>query len=302
MLTYPAIDPVIFSVGPFFGIGPLAVRWYGVTYVIAFTIAWWLGRKRAAQPGSTWKATDVDDIIFYGALGAILGGRLGWVLFYGFERFVETPSMIFKVWQGGMSFHGGLLGVLLAEAILARRRGHRIADMFDFIAPLPGLGILSVRIANFINGELWGKPTTVPWGFIVDPANLHPIQRQEALSMCERFDIAPCVLHVHASQLYEGILEGLVLFVILWIFTSKPRPRLAPTGLFLICYGLARFSVEFVRVPDENRGYLLFDWVTMGQILSTPMIIVGIALMVIAYRRNEPSGNVVLEKRIAESG
>jgi phosphatidylglycerol:prolipoprotein diacylglycerol transferase len=297
MLTYPAIDPVIFSIGPFFGIGPLAVRWYGVTYVIAFTIAWWLGRKRAALPGSTWKATDVDDIIFYGALGAILGGRLGWVLFYGFERFIETPSMIFKVWQGGMSFHGGLLGVLLAESILARQRGHRIGDMFDFIAPLPGLGILSVRIANFINGELWGKPTTVPWGFIVDPANLHPIQRQEALSMCERFDIEPCVLHVHASQLYEGLLEGLVLFVILWVFTAKPRPRLAPTGLFLICYGLARFCVEFVRVPDENRGYLLFGWVTMGQILSTPMLLAGIELMVIAYRRNEPSGNI--DQRLA---
>jgi phosphatidylglycerol:prolipoprotein diacylglycerol transferase len=287
MLTYPAIDPVIFS------IGPVAVRWYGVTYVIAFTIAWWLGRKRASQPGSTWKPTDVDDIIFYGALGAILGGRIGWVLFYGFERFLEEPTMIVKVWQGGMSFHGGLLGVLLAEGILARRRGHRIADMFDFIAPLPGLGILAVRVANFINGELWGKPTTVPWGFLVDPANLHQTQRQEALNLCERFGIAPCVLQLHASQLYEGVLEGLVLFVIVWIYTSRPRPRLAPTGLFLICYGLARFSVEFVRIPDENRGYLLFDWVTMGQILTIPMIIVGIALMVIAYRRNEPSGNVV---------
>lgn len=287
MLTYPAIDPVIFEVGP------LAVRWYGVTYVIAFGIGWWLGRKRASQPGSTWKPTDVDDIIFYGALGAILGGRIGWVLFYGFERFLEEPSMLFKVWQGGMSFHGGLLGVLLAESILARRRGHLIADMFDFIAPLPGLGILSVRIANFINGELWGKPTTVPWGFLVEPDKLHQIQRQEALNLCERFDVAPCVLQLHASQLYEGLLEGLVLFVILWIFTSKPRPRLAPTGLFLICYGLARFSVEFVRVPDENRGYLLFDWVTMGQILSTPMILAGIAIMIYAYRKNEPSGNTV---------
>lgn len=287
MLTYPAIDPVIFEVGP------LAVRWYGVTYVIAFGIGWWLGRKRASQPGSTWKPTDVDDIIFYGALGAILGGRIGWVLFYGFERFLEEPSMLFKVWQGGMSFHGGLLGVLLAESILARRRGHLIADMFDFIAPLPGLGILSVRIANFINGELWGKPTTVPWGFLVEPDKLHQIQRQEALNLCERFDVAPCVLQLHASQLYEGLLEGLVLFVILWLFTSKPRPRLAPTGLFLICYGLARFSVEFVRVPDENRGYLLFDWVTMGQILSTPMILAGIAIMIYAYRKNEPSGNTV---------
>lgn len=296
MLTYPAIDPVIFEVGP------LAVRWYGVTYVIAFSLGWWLGRKRASQPGSTWKPTDIDDIIFYGALGAILGGRIGWVLFYGFERFIEEPSMLFKVWQGGMSFHGGLLGVLLAEGILARRRGHRIADMFDFIVPLPGLGILAVRIANFINGELWGKPTTVPWGFRVDPEKLHPIQREEALNLCERFDVAPCVLQLHASQLYEGLLEGLVLFIIVWIYTSKPRPRLAPTGLFLICYGLARFAVEFVRVPDENRGYLLFDWVTMGQILTTPMIVIGIVLMVIAYRRNDPSGNIVLDKRITDNG
>jgi phosphatidylglycerol:prolipoprotein diacylglycerol transferase len=294
MLTYPAIDPVIFE------IGPLAVRWYGVTYVIAFACAWWLGRKRASLPGSTWSPTDVDDIIFYGALGAILGGRIGWVLFYGFERFVEEPSMLFKVWQGGMSFHGGFLGVLIAESILARRRGHRIADMFDFLAPLPGLGILAVRVANFINGELWGKPTSVPWGFVVDPAKLHPTQQAEALSLCARFDISPCQLQLHASQLYEGLLEGLVLFVIVWLFTSKPRPRLAPSGLFLICYGLARFAVEFVRVPDENRGYLLFDWVTMGQVLSTPMILAGVALMVIAYRRNEPSGNFD-PKRVASS-
>jgi phosphatidylglycerol:prolipoprotein diacylglycerol transferase len=286
MLTYPAIDPIIFSVGS------IAVRWYGVTYVIAFAIAWWLGRKRAAVPGSTWKPTDVDDIVFYGALGAILGGRIGWVLFYGFERLLVEPWMIVRVWEGGMSFHGGLLGVLLAESILARRRGHRISDMFDFIAPLPGLGILAVRIANFINGELWGKPTTVPWGFFVDPEKLYPTQRYEALSLCERFDISPCVLQLHASQLYEGLLEGLVLFVILWTFTSKPRPRFAPSGLFLICYGVARFAVEFVRIPDENRGYLLFGWVTMGQILSLPMILAGVALLVVAYRRNEPSGNV----------
>ena len=286
MLTYPAIDPVIFSVGPF------AVRWYGVTYVIAFALAWIFGRKRAMQPGSTWQPAEVDDIVFYGALGAIIGGRLGWVLFYGFERLAEQPTMIFKVWEGGMSFHGGLLGVLLAEALLARRRGRRIADMFDFNAAMPGLGILAVRIANFINGELWGKPTDVPWGFIVDPDKLHPTQRQEALSLCQRFDVSPCVLQLHASQLYEGILEGLVLFLIVWFYTSKPRPRLAPTGLFLICYGLARFSVEFVRVPDENRGYLLFGWVTMGQILTMPMILIGLALMIIAYRRNEPSGNL----------
>lgn len=293
MLTYPAIDPVIFAIGPF------AVRWYGVTYVIAFALAWVFGRKRATQPGSTWQASEVDDIVFYGALGAIIGGRLGWVLFYGFERFIEQPAMLFKVWEGGMSFHGGLLGVLFAEALLARRRGRRIADMFDFITVMPGLGILAVRIANFINGELWGKPTDAPWGFIVDPDTLHPTQRQEALSLCQRFDVSPCVLHMHASQLYEGLLEGLVLFVILWFYTARPRPRLAPTGLFLICYGLARFAVEFVRVPDENRGYLLFGWVTMGQVLTTPMILIGLALMFIAYRRNEPSGNVASQPAAA---
>jgi phosphatidylglycerol:prolipoprotein diacylglycerol transferase len=296
MLTYPAIDPIIFS------IGPLAVRWYGVTYVIGFAIAWWLGRIRASQPDSTWKPADIDDVIFYGALGAILGGRLGWVLFYAFERLAEEPTMIFKVWQGGMSFHGGFLGVMLAEAILARRRGRRLSDMFDFIVPIPCLGLLSGRIANFINGELWGKPTTAPWGFLVDPQNLHEGQRQEALSLCQRFDVAPCVLQLHASQLYEGILEGLVLFIIMWIYTSKQRPRFAPTALFLIGYGVARFSVEFVRVPDENRGYLLFDWFTMGQLLSTPMLVIGIVLMVIAYRRNEPSGNFEPVKRIADRG
>jgi phosphatidylglycerol---prolipoprotein diacylglyceryl transferase len=290
MLTYPAIDPIVFS------IGPLAVRWYGVTYVIAFAIGWWIARKRALQPGSTWKPEEIDDVIFYGALGAILGGRIGWVLFYAFERLVEDPLMIFKVWQGGMSFHGGLLGVTLAIGILARRRGRRIADMFDFAVVIPGLGILAVRIANFINGELWGKPTTVPWGFLVDAQRLHPTQQQEALSLCARFDVSPCVLQLHASQLYEGVLEGLVLFIIIWIYTAKPRPRLAPTGLFLICYGVARFAVEFVRVPDENRGYLFFDWVTMGQVLTTPMILIGLALMIIAYRRNEPSGNFVSAK------
>ena len=146
--------------------------------------------------------------------------------------------------------------------------------MLDFLAPLPGLGIFAGRIGNFINGELWGKPTDAPWGFVVDPAPLYPVQAAEATRLCQRFGIDPCVLHVHASQLYEGLLEGLLLFVVLWLFTRKPRPRLAPAGLFLIVYGVCRFAVEFVRVPDENRGYLLFDWVTMGQVLSLPMIVV----------------------------
>jgi phosphatidylglycerol---prolipoprotein diacylglyceryl transferase len=285
MISYPAIDPIIVS------LGPLAIRWYGLMYVVGFAAAWWLGRRRAAAPDSTWKPTDVDDLIFFSAIGVILGGRLGWILFYGAEQVIDDPLTIIRIWEGGMSFHGGLIGVIIAVAIFARRRGRRIADVVDFLAPLPGLGILAGRIGNFINGELWGKPTDVPWGFVVDPAVLHNAQRAEALRLCERFEINPCVLHVHASQLYEGLLEGLLLFIILWVFTSRPRPRLAPAGLFLLCYGVFRFLVEFVRVPDENRGYLLFNWVTMGQILSTPMIAAGLLLLVIAHQRNQRSGN-----------
>jgi phosphatidylglycerol:prolipoprotein diacylglycerol transferase len=285
MLTYPAIDPIIFT------LGPLSVRWYGVTYVIAFAAAWLLGRSRARRSGSIWKPEHVDDLVFYSAIGAILGGRLGWILFYGIERVREDPWVLFKIWQGGMSFHGGISGVLIATAILARRQGRRVVDMFDFMTPLPCIGILAVRVANFINGELWGKPTTVPWGFRVDPAQLSTTQADEVYRLCGRFDINPCVLQLHATQLYEGLLEGLLTFLILWTFTAKPRPRWSPTGLFLVCYGISRFAVEFVRVPDENRGYLLFGWVTMGQILTTPMLIVGGVLLVLAYRRNEASGN-----------
>jgi phosphatidylglycerol:prolipoprotein diacylglycerol transferase len=286
MIPYPSIDPILVS------IGPLAIRWYGLMYVVGFAAAWWLGRRRAAASNSTWQPIDVDDLVFFSAIGVILGGRVGWLLFYGGEQVLADPITIVQIWKGGMSFHGGLLGVIVAVALFAHRRGRRTADVIDFLAPLPGLGIFAGRIGNFINGELWGKPTDVPWGFIVDPEKLHPIAADEALRLCDRFAIDPCVLHVHASQLYEGLLEGLALFAILWLYTSKPRPRLAPSGLFLICYGVFRFGVEFVRVPDENRGYLLFDWLTMGQILSLPMILIGLALMAIAYRRNERSGNL----------
>lgn len=295
MIPYPSIDPIIFSVGP------LAVRWYGLMYVIGFAGAWWLGRRRASQPGSTWQPIDVDDVIFFAAIGVIAGGRLGWVLFYGTEQFLENPLSVFYITQGGMSFHGGLIGAILAVMLFARRRGRRLADVLDFLSPLPGVGLLAGRIGNFINGELWGKPTEVPWAFIVDPRELHPSQTAEALRLCSRFDIDPCLLHVHASQLYEGFLEGFLTLIILWVFTMRPRPRLAPAGLFLLCYGVFRFAVEFVRVPDENRNYLLFDWVTMGQILSTPMIVLGIVLLIVAYRRGEPSGNYG-EKRLAVGG
>jgi phosphatidylglycerol---prolipoprotein diacylglyceryl transferase len=290
MIPYPSIDPIIVSANV---LGrQIAIRWYGLMYVIGFALAWWLGRRRAAAPGSTWKPIDVDDLIFFAAIGVIAGGRIGWLLAYGGEEVMKNPITIIQIWNGGMSFHGGLVGVIVAVAIFARRRGRRLADVLDFLAPLPGLGILAGRIGNFINGELWGKPTDVPWGFTVDPLKLHQLPAEEAMRMCRRFNIDPCILHVHASQLYEGLLEGLVLFVILWIYTAKPRPRLAPSGLFLLCYGVFRFLLEFVRVPDENRGYLFFDWVTMGQILSLPMIIVGLVLLAIAYQRRVPTGNL----------
>ncbi|HKQ82613.1 MAG TPA: prolipoprotein diacylglyceryl transferase [Steroidobacteraceae bacterium] len=285
MLTYPAIDPIIVS------LGPLAVRWYGVTYVIAFGVAWWLARRRAGVPGSTWTPQQVDDLIFCCAIGVILGGRLGWVLFYGLETVAHDPMRLIRIWEGGMSFHGGFIGVLIAAAWFTRTRKKHIADVCDFLVPLPGIGIFAVRVANFINGELWGKPTTVPWGFKLSPEGLYPQQSLELLSLCRRFQVDPCQLTLHGSQLYEALSEGLLLFIIVWWFTSKPRLRVAASGLFLICYGIARFTVEFVRVPDENRGYFLGDWLTMGQLLSAPMIIVGIVLMFVAYRRRIPTGN-----------
>jgi phosphatidylglycerol:prolipoprotein diacylglycerol transferase len=256
MLVYPHFDPVAFA------IGPLQVRWYGLMYLLGFLAAWWLARYRARQPGSTWTPAQVDDLIFYCAIGVIVGGRLGWMLVYGTERLLADPIGIFRIWEGGMSFHGAL-------ALFARSRGKHVADAFDFTVPLPAIGFGAGRIGNFINGELWGKPTDAPWAFIVDGVARHP------------------------SQLYEALLEGLLLFVILWSYTARPRPRLAPSGLFLLCYGVFRFAVEFVRVPDAQLDYLAFGWVTMGQVLSLPMIVAGIWMLVIAHRRNEPSGNYV---------
>jgi len=269
MIQYHAINKIALEIGPFFGYGPLKVHWYGIMYLVAFGVAWWLGRVRAAKPGSTWSLADIDDFMFFGMLGTILGGRIGYVLFYGLSFWTaEDPWYPVKVWDGGMSFHGGLLGVMIAFMIFAVRRGRHIADVFDFAAPLPGIGICAVRIGNFINGELWGKPTDVPWAVVVDGVPLH------------------------ATQLYEASLEGVLLFILLWWYTSRPRPRMAPAGLFLVIYSLSRITVEFWRVPDHHLNYLLHtSWVTMGIILSLPMLLVGLALVFMAYRRREPSGN-----------
>jgi len=278
MIQYPGFEKIAFEIGPFdvwyFGVVSLKVHWYGIMYLVAFAAAWWLGRVRASKPGSTWKPADIDDFMFFGMLGTILGGRLGYVFFYGLSYWAKDPWYPIKVWDGGMSFHGGLLGVMIAFALFAVRRKRRIADVFDFAAPLPGIGICAVRIGNFINGELWGKPTDVPWAVVVDGVALH------------------------ATQLYEAALEGVLLFSILWWYTAKPRPRMAPAGLFLVIYSLSRITVEFWRVPDlhlneAGGGYLVGHWFTMGMLLSTPMLLVGATLLFMAYRRLEPSGNFV---------
>jgi phosphatidylglycerol---prolipoprotein diacylglyceryl transferase len=266
MLTYPGFNPIAFE------IGPLKVHWYGIMYLLGFAVAWYLARRRAARPGSTWKPDDVDDLIFYCMLGVILGGRIGYVLFYGLKFWAADPWYPLKITEGGMSFHGGLIGVVTAMTLFAWRRKRNVGDVYDFTSPLPTLGLFFGRIGNFINGELWGKVTTVPWGFKVNGEVRH------------------------ASQLYEAGLEGLLLFAVMWWFTSKPRPRLAPSGVFMLGYGLARSAVEFVRVPDEHIGYLAGGWFTEGQLLSLPMIITGIALLAWAYRARVPSGNYAVAR------
>lgn len=267
MITYVPFDKVAFA------IGPLQVHWYGITYLVGFAVAWWLGRWRARQPGSTWKPIDVDDFLFYLMLGVILGGRIGYLLVYGREQIAQDWRYIYRIWEGGMSFHGGFVGVLLGAVWFARKQKRLIADVFDFTAPLPGIGLLSGRIGNFINGELWGRPTDVPWAMIVDGEPRH------------------------ATQLYEAALEGLVLFTVLWLYTRKPRPRWAPSGLFLILYGSARVLVEFWRLPDAQIGYLFGGWLTMGQLLSLPMLLSGVLMLWYAYRRNESSGNFAAAAR-----
>ena len=266
MLNYPGFDPVAVA------LGPLKVRWYGLMYVIGFLSAWQIARYRATRPGTTWTVLEADDLIFFAVFGVVLGGRIGWLLFYGQEALASDPSYWYKIWQGGMSFHGGLAGVVVALAVFAWRRGRRLVDVFDFAAPLPAIGIGAGRIGNFINGELWGKATTMPWGFAVRQA-----------------DGSTAVLH--ASQLYEAGLEGFVLFFIMWWFTSRPRPRWAPSGLFLVSYASFRIGIEFVRVPDVQLGYLAGGWLTMGIILSLPMLAVGLAMLGYAYAAKQPSGN-----------
>lgn len=260
MLTYPEIDPIIFS------IGFLKVRWYGLMYVIGFVLGWILARKRAATSWSPIKPEQVDDLVFYTMLGVIIGGRVGYVFVYGWDYLLADPLYLFKITEGGMSFHGGLVGVIVAMWLYGRTIGQGMWKMTDFIAPLVPLGLGFGRIGNFINDELWGKPTDVAWAINRGGVGLHP------------------------SQLYEALLEGFMLFVILWMFSVKKRPRMAVSGLFLACYGAFRFYIEFYRVPDDHLGYQMLGWVTMGQILSVPMILFGVVLLFMAYNNQKKEG------------
>lgn len=262
MFIYPHIDPIAFH------IGPLAVHWYGLMYAIGFLGGWGLALLRTRKPNSGWTKDEVSDLIFYVALGVIIGGRTGYMLFYDLPNFISQPWIIFETWKGGMAFHGGLLGVLVAVWLYKRKTKKPYMAIMDFIAPLVPIGLGAGRIGNFINGELWGRVTNVPWGMIYP--NAGPLPR-------------------HPSELYEFLLEGIVLFTILWIYSAKPRPRMAVSGLFALCYGIFRIIGECFREPDPQLGFIAFGWLTMGQLLSVPLVIVGITLLIMAYRKNNHS-------------
>ena len=259
MLVHPQFDPVAIS------LGPVSVHWYGLMYLLGFLMFFALGRYRIKQGPKTVITTELlDDILFYGMLGVIIGGRLGHVLFYQFGHFLDNPLYAFAIWEGGMSFHGGFLGVIVAMIILARKHGVHWLNITDFGVPLVPLGLGAGRIGNFINGELWGRPTDVSWGMIfpyVDDLPRHP------------------------SQLYQFFLEGIVLFLLVWIYSAKPRPMGAVTGMFMIGYGVVRSIAEFFREPTEGFMGLLTFGISMGQWLSIPMILAGFALIVWSGRQ-----------------
>jgi phosphatidylglycerol:prolipoprotein diacylglycerol transferase len=251
MLVFPNFDPVLIQ------LGPLAIHWYGVMYLLAFGSALWLGNRRSEAAGFT--KDQVSDLIFFGAIGAVLGGRLGYILFYQFEAFLAQPSMLLRVWEGGMSFHGGFLGVIAGVVWFARKYRFKVHQIMDFVVPIVPIGLGFGRLGNFIGGELWGRPTDLPWGMVfphVDSLARHP------------------------SQLYQMALEGVLLFTLVWIYSARPRAALRVSGVFLVGYGVQRFLVEFARQPDSHLNYVAFDWMTQGQLLSIPMIVLGLYFLV----------------------
>lgn len=251
MLQFPSISPVAFS------IAGLDFHWYGLMYVLGFLAFWVLGRWRAVHCSPRLPLEWVDDLIFYGAIGVVLGGRIGYIVFYQWDAFLMDWTLLFRIWQGGMSFHGGLIGVLLVLWLFARQKKYHFLKLADFVVPSIPPSLLAGRIGNFINGELWGRPSDLPWAMVfphVDEVPRHP------------------------SQLYEAVLEGALLFVILWIYAARPRATGRVAALFLILYGLMRFLVEFVREPDTHIQFVAWEWLTMGQLLCLPLILAGVFL------------------------
>ncbi|UVK77419.1 MAG: phosphatidylglycerol--prolipoprotein diacylglyceryl transferase [Sodalis sp. Fse] len=278
-LAFPKFDPVIFT------LGPISLHWYGMMYLAGFVFAMWLAMRRANMPGSDWTKKEVETLLYAGFLGIFFGGRIGYVLFYNLPIFFDNPLYLFKVSDGGMSFHGGLIGVIFVMLWCAHRTKRSFFQLTDFIAPIVPFGLGTGRLGNFINGELWGRVTThLPW------AILFPRSRDEDLtflldnpqwqSLFDRYGLLPR----HPSQLYEMFLEGVVLFIILNLFIRKNRPIGSVSSLFLICYGFFRILVEFFRQPDAQLG-LFSGNISMGQILSLPMILVGVIMMIWAYHR-----------------
>jgi phosphatidylglycerol:prolipoprotein diacylglycerol transferase len=261
MLNFPQIDPVAIQ------LGPISLHWYGLMYLVGFGSAWLLGRYRVQKGLTRVTLVDLEDMLFLSMLGAIIGGRLGYVIFYKTAYYLEHPAQIFYLWEGGMSFHGGLLGVVLILWFFARRRQYRFLELGDLIAPLVPLGLAAGRLGNFINGELWGRPTDVPWGMIF-PAAQDGIVR-------------------HPSQLYQFGLEGLGLFLLVWLFARKPRPTGQVSAVFLMGYGTFRFIVEFAREPDAFLGLLVAN-LSMGQWLCLPMVIAGAVIYRFSAKRPNP--------------
>jgi phosphatidylglycerol:prolipoprotein diacylglycerol transferase len=265
---------------------PHGIHWYGLMYLLGFGVAWWLGTRRVRAgrlPGVD--ENGFGDLLFYSMLGVVLGGRIGYVLFYAFPEFLADPLFLLRINEGGMSFHGGLLGVMIAAGWWSRKHRLHFFDTMDFAAPLVPAGLGFGRIGNYIGGELWGKLTGGQWGVIFPRAlpeayanlpmgELHRLHASGALDAYAR----------HPSQLYQAVLEGLVMFAVLVLYSRVPRPRYAVSGLFALMYGVFRFLVEFVRVPDANIGYLAFGWLTMGQLLSLPLVALGLFLLWLSRR------------------
>ncbi len=257
MLTYPSIDPVLISLGPF------TVHWYGVMYLLGFGAAWLLARSRSQRAWSPVRRDQVEDLIVYAAFGVILGGRCGYVLFYNFDKWLADPLWLLRIWEGGMAFHGGLLGVVVALILYARKLKQPWLTVTDFVVPMVPIGLGLGRIGNFIGQELWGRASDWPVAMIF-PRDPEQIAR-------------------HPSQLYQAGFEGLLLFIILFWYSRRPRPEGAISGLFLLLYGLFRSAVEFAREPDGHIGFDMFDWVTRGQLLSLPMVVGGVLLFIYSY-------------------